>query len=162
MGIGRSEFLDWSNVLDDMDGGDWAEFLARALAGQGHFTLWCRTGLDSRGGGIGPGQADGSRFVERMGRCRDADQGILTDLGLVLGQREMALAGRRLRVARHRFRLAPGAEPAQRRVAGGRESAASTNAQMGRLGSASGRARTSLVFEFFLQPRAPFQSVQCA
>lgn len=28
MGIGRSEFLDWSNVLDDMDGGDWAEFLA--------------------------------------------------------------------------------------------------------------------------------------
>ena len=28
MGIGRSEFLDRSNVLDDMDGGDWAEFLA--------------------------------------------------------------------------------------------------------------------------------------
>ena len=28
MGIGRSELLDWSNVLDDMDGGDWAEFFA--------------------------------------------------------------------------------------------------------------------------------------
>ena len=28
MGIGRSEYPDWSDVLDDMDGGDWAEFLA--------------------------------------------------------------------------------------------------------------------------------------
>ena len=28
MGIGRNEYLDWSNVLDDMDGGDWAEFLS--------------------------------------------------------------------------------------------------------------------------------------
>ena len=31
MGIRRSEFLDWSNVLDDMDGGDWAAGWPRAV-----------------------------------------------------------------------------------------------------------------------------------
>ena len=29
--------------------------------------------------------------MERVGRCQGADQRVLTDLGLVLGQREMAL-----------------------------------------------------------------------
>jgi len=58
---------------------------------QGHFTLRRQTGIDSRGGEHRTGSGRLVPFLERTGRCQGTDQGVLTDLGLVLGQREMAL-----------------------------------------------------------------------
>ena len=58
---------------------------------QGHFTLRRQTGIDSRGGGHRTGSGRFAPFLERMGRCQGTDQGVLTDPGRVLCQREMAL-----------------------------------------------------------------------
>ena len=58
---------------------------------QGHFTLRRQTGINIRGGGHRTGSGRLARFMERIGRCQGAAQGVLIDPGLVLGQREMAL-----------------------------------------------------------------------
>ena len=82
-----------------------------------------------------------------------------------IGKREQCLIGEQVAarfVARHRFPLTPGAQPAQHRVSGRREGTAPANPQISRLGPASGRARPPLVGEFFLHPRTPFQSFQRA
>ena len=70
----------------------------RTSHGQGHFTLRRQTGIDSRGGEHRTGSGRLVPCLERTGRCRGADQGVLTDLGLVRGQREMALRTRAIRV----------------------------------------------------------------
>ena len=57
---------------------------------QGRFTLRRQAGIDRRAGG---NRIESGRWVplmERTGRCQGADQGVLTGLGLALGQREMA------------------------------------------------------------------------
>ena len=57
---------------------------------QGHFTLRRQTGIDRRAGENRTGSGRRVPLMERTGRCQGADQGVLTDLGPVLGQREMA------------------------------------------------------------------------
>ena len=69
---------------------------ARGRTTRGRFTLRRRTGLDRRAGGNRTGSGRWVPLMERTGRRRGADQGVLTGLGPVLGQREMALRNRRV------------------------------------------------------------------
>ena len=81
---GSGEQAGSSHTCDDCKG--------PAPLSQDHFTLRRQTGINIRGGGHRTGSGRLARFMERIGRCQGAAQGVLIDPGLVLGQREMALA----------------------------------------------------------------------